>query len=206
MDLGLQLQTHTDLVAAGIEVLAIDQRGQGQGDSVAQLLLVAQTHLAGVVHLSAHAGIIIQLILGADGELGVAGAAGPRQLYTHIQLVRSALEDRAAELLAIVAKHRTRQSLVCIDFICHAWQLQYLHSCVQNKVLGGVAKGKVVGGQLGLLCVKCGLVAGQPSLVAKHGRGIDQGALQINVHIRIGLDVLMAVGNLELAVLVSDDF
>lgn len=205
MDLGLQLQTHTDLVAAGIEVLAIDQRGQGQGDSVAQLLLVAQTHLAGVVHLSAHAGIIIQLILGADGELGVAGAAGPRQLHTHIQLVRSALEDRAAELLAIVAKHRTRQPLVCI-VLSHVWQLQYLHSCVQNKVLGGVAKGKVVGGQLGLLCVKCGLVAGQPSLVAKHGRGIDQGALQINVHIRIGLDVLMAVGNLELAVLVSDDF
>jgi len=74
---------------------------------------------------------------------------------------------------------------------------------VQDKVLGGVAKGKVVGGQLGLLCVKCGLVTSQPSLVAKHGRSIDQGALQINVHVRIGLDVLMAVGHLELAVLVA---
>lgn len=74
---------------------------------------------------------------------------------------------------------------------------------MQDKVLGGVAKGKVVGGQLGLLSVKCGLVAGQPSLVAQNSRGIDQGALQIDVDIRIGLDVLMAVGNLELAVLVA---
>lgn len=103
IDLGLQLQTNTDLVAAGIEVLAIDQRGQGQSDAIAQLLLVAQSNLASVVNLGAHAGIVIQLIFGADGELGVAGAAGPRQLHTHIQLVRSALEDGAAELLAIVA-------------------------------------------------------------------------------------------------------
>lgn len=74
---------------------------------------------------------------------------------------------------------------------------------MQDKVLGGVAKGKVVGGQLGLLCVKCALVAGQPSLVAQHGRGVDQGALQVNVDIGIGLDVLMAVGHLELAALVA---
>lgn len=74
---------------------------------------------------------------------------------------------------------------------------------MQDKVLGGVAKGKVVGGQLGLLCIEGALVTSQPTLVAQHSGGIDQGALQVNVDIRIGLDVLMAIGNLELATLVA---
>lgn len=97
-------------MATGIEVLAIDQRRQSQGDAIAQLLLVSQAHLAGIVHLGANAGIVIQLVFGADGELGVAGAAGPRQLNTNIQFVGCTLEDRSAELLAIIAGKTERDS------------------------------------------------------------------------------------------------
>lgn len=74
---------------------------------------------------------------------------------------------------------------------------------MQDKVLGGVAEGKVVGGQLGLLCIEGSLIASQPALVAQHSRCVDQGTLQVNVDIRIGLDILMTVRNLELAVLVA---
>lgn len=89
-------------MATGIEVLAIDQRRQCQGDAIAQLLLVSQANLAGIVNLGANAGIVVQLVFGANGELGVAGAAGPRQLNAHIQFVGCTLEDRSAELLAII--------------------------------------------------------------------------------------------------------
>lgn len=92
-NLGFQFEANANLVSTGIEVLAIDKRGQGQGDAIAQLLLIAQAHLAGIVDLGAHAGIVVQLIFGANRELGVAGAAGPRQLNTHIQLIGSPLED-----------------------------------------------------------------------------------------------------------------
>lgn len=89
-------------MATGIEVLAIDQRRQCQGDAIAQLLLVSQANLAGIVHLGANAGFVVQLVFGANGELGVAGAAGPRQLNAHIQFVGCTLEDRSAEFLAII--------------------------------------------------------------------------------------------------------
>lgn len=101
-NLGFQFKANADLVATGIEVLAIDQRRQSQGDAIAQLLLVSQAHLAGIVYLGAKAGIVIQLVFGANGELGVAGAAGPRQLNANIQFVGCTLEDRSAELLAII--------------------------------------------------------------------------------------------------------
>lgn len=80
-------------MSTGIEVLAIDKRRQSQGDSITQLLLISQAYLAGIVNLGAHAGIVVQLIFGANRELSVAGAAGPRQLNTNIQLIGSPLED-----------------------------------------------------------------------------------------------------------------
>lgn len=93
-------------MAASVEVLSIDQRGQGQGDAVAQLVLVAQTDLALVVHLGAHARRSVQVVLGADSELGRVRAGRPGQLHTGVQFVVDLLEERASELLAIVAGGR----------------------------------------------------------------------------------------------------
>lgn len=81
--------------------------------------------------------------------------------------------------------------------------LHYLHSCMQDKVLCGVAQSKVVGGQLGVLGIEGSLVTSQPTFIAQNGGGIDQWTVQININIGIDLNVFMAIGNLEFASLVT---
>jgi len=43
--LGLQLHSQTNLVSALVEVLAVDERRESEGDAIADLLLVAKTNL-----------------------------------------------------------------------------------------------------------------------------------------------------------------
>lgn len=107
--LGFQFQSNTDLVTASIEVLAIDQSGEGECDTITQFLLVAQTNLAGIVDLSAQSSILIQLELAAQTEFGVVASRSPGQLYTDVQFVGALLEDGTAEFLAIIAINNIKQ-------------------------------------------------------------------------------------------------
>lgn len=74
---------------------------------------------------------------------------------------------------------------------------------MQDKVFCSVAQGKVVGGQLGILCIKGSLVTSQPTFITQNGRGIDQGTLQVNIDIRVNFHIFMTVGGLEFAGLVA---
>lgn len=71
--------------------------------TVAQLLLVAQTDLALIVDLGADAGILVQIVLGAESEFGSVGAGGPRQLDGGFQTIVASLVDQTTEFAAIVA-------------------------------------------------------------------------------------------------------
>lgn len=79
----------------------------------------------------------------------------------------------------------------------------YLHSCVEDKVFSGVAQCEVVGGDGWFLWIKSGLVTSQPSFVANDSWGVDQWSSQVNVDIRVDLDILLSVGNLDLSVFAS---
>merc|ERR1719446_9705 len=70
---------HTNLVTSSVEVCSIDQGGEGDNDPVPQLLLVAQAHLAAVVHLGPDHGPVLQDVLGADPELGGGPCGAPAQ-------------------------------------------------------------------------------------------------------------------------------
>ena len=62
-----------------VEVSSIDEGGEGDGDSVPQLLLVAQANLAAVVNLGPDNGPVFQDVLGADTELGGGPRGAPAQ-------------------------------------------------------------------------------------------------------------------------------
>lgn len=62
----------------------------------------------------------------------------------------------------------------------------YLHIGVQGKVVGLVAKGKVVLGELRLLCVKLCVRAGEPALVLQYRCNINNGTRQVQV--QVGVD------------------
>uniref|UniRef100_A0A2M4CZW9 Putative secreted protein n=1 Tax=Anopheles darlingi TaxID=43151 RepID=A0A2M4CZW9_ANODA len=171
--LSLQLEGDAKLVATGVEVLAINQRRQSQSDTVTQLLLIAQTDLALVVDLGAYAGILVQVVLGTQTELGRVRARSPRQLDGGLQTIVAPLVDQTTKLTSIV------------------------DVSVQDKVTGRVANGKVVGGDLRLLRVKCNLVAGQPALVASDTGRVDERSAQIDVEVGINAHAIMRVGSLE---------
>lgn len=64
-------------MASLVEVLSVDERGQGEGDAVTDLLLVAQANLRRVVHLGSESSILVQGVLAANGKAGGVGASGP---------------------------------------------------------------------------------------------------------------------------------
>lgn len=75
--LSFQFEGNANLVTASIKVLAIDQSGQRQNDTGAQFLLIAETDLADIVNLSPNGGVLVQIVLATDAELGVVRARAP---------------------------------------------------------------------------------------------------------------------------------
>jgi len=70
LSLCLQLEGHADLVSALVEVLAVDDRRQGEGDAWSEFLLVSQADLARVVDLGPDVGVLVEGVLAADAEVG----------------------------------------------------------------------------------------------------------------------------------------
>jgi len=119
--LGIHLQTKTQLVAASVDVLAIDERRNDELDTISQLLRVGESNLTRVVDLGLHCGLLVELILAGNGEArGAIAAAGPLERDAHLELIVDLVIERAAEVAAVV------------------------HVGVKSKVLGGVAESKVV--------------------------------------------------------------
>lgn len=71
--------------------------------TIAQLLLIAQSNLASVIHLSADRGLLIQIVLGGDAKFRSLGARCPRQLDASFQAIVDTLINAATEFAAIVA-------------------------------------------------------------------------------------------------------
>ena len=75
--LGLQFHGQTHLVATLVEVLAINEGGEGESDAIPHLLLVAQTHLSRVINLGPQSCVLIQGILATNRETCGVRASRP---------------------------------------------------------------------------------------------------------------------------------
>ena len=140
-----------------VEVCSIDEGGESDGDTVPELLLVSQAHLAAVVHLGPDHGPVSQDVLGADPELGGGPRSAPAQGDAGLQSRGELLEHRSSELGPVG------------------------EAGVEDAVSGRVAQAEVVFGNGGLGDVEAGLVAGEPALVAHHGRGVEGCETQVEV-------------------------
>ena len=81
--------------------------------------------------------------------------------------------------------------------------MSIIHICVENKISGAVADGKVVLRQLGLGGVEGHLVAEEPALVAHGGGGVHQGAAEVHVHVGVDRHQVVLVLRLHLAVFLA---
>merc|ERR1719229_544966 len=118
--LSLKLEGHADLVSSLVEVLTVDDRRQGEGDTWSELLLVSQADLARVVDLGPDVGVPVEGVLAADAEVGRVVRGRPAEVHRRLQLVVDALVHASPEDLAVVDVG------------------------VQDEVLGGVADAEVV--------------------------------------------------------------
>jgi len=141
LDLGRHLQGDAELVTTGVEVSSVDESGEGEGHSVPQLLLVAQTDLGGVVDLGPDHGPVLQDVLGSNTELGVAVGGAPAQSDSGLQLGAQLLEDGPPEVRAVG------------------------EAGVEDHVGGGVAQTEVALGDGRLAQVEASLVSGKPTLI-----------------------------------------
>lgn len=62
---------------------------------------------------------------------------------------------------------------------------------MENEITGGVAESKVVASELALLCIKCQLVASEPTLIVNDGGCIDQWSGQVDIDVTIQADTLV---------------
>jgi len=108
--LGLKFKSHAQFVAALVEVLDINERGQCQSDALLQLLLKAQTKLRSIVDLGSDGGVGLKLVPGAKAETSGVRASRPGQLHTSLQLVIDLLVEGTTKLSAIIAADKKIQS------------------------------------------------------------------------------------------------
>merc|ERR1719483_1693168 len=146
-----------NFVATSIEVAAVDEGGEGDGDPIPELLLVAEPDLTLVVYLCPYSSPVLQDILGPDAKAGRGAGAAPAQ-------VDPGLQGRAHLLV-----HGSSKVSAVGD------------AGVEDEVRGGVADAEVVLGDGRLAEVKTGLVAGKPALVSHDSGGIDGGQSEVHV-------------------------
>lgn len=66
--LGAHLKAKANLMTSRIDIARVDEGGEGDGDTVPQLLLVAQAELRLVVDLGPEAGSSLKVILATNAE------------------------------------------------------------------------------------------------------------------------------------------
>jgi len=171
----LEVEAETDLVTAGVEVLAVEQRGQRHLDAGAQGLRVRETNLGVVVDLGGDGGVGVDGVFGGEGETGGGRALRPRQLNTRAQSWRHLLEEGSGEVGAAVEEE------------------------VDLEVGSVVADGEVGFGQLGASRVKGQLRTGHPTTVTQNRRRVDRGTAKVQIHVSVDVQVVTGVGSFDLS-------
>lgn len=92
--------------------------------------------------------------------------------------------------------------VLSVKHLCSLISVEYSHVGVQLEVSGPVSEGEVVLGQFGLGRVEGHLVSGQPSLVAQHSGGVDDGTLEVDVAAQV--DKVTLVARLQLTALLTE--
>jgi hypothetical protein len=175
--LGLKLKGQANFVASLLEVLSVDQGGQIEGDTFAQALLVAKTHLRAVVYFSTDPGILVKGVFTANAEIGLVLGSSPSKVDGSLEMLVYLLVDGSTKDLSVV------------------------HVGVENKVAAGVADGEVVLCQLRFARVEGHLVAAKPALMANNRGRVDRGAPHVEVDIGVHGAAVLLVFGLHLAVL-----
>jgi len=149
--LSLHLEGASDLVSGLVQLGAIQESRQSHSDTGSQGLLVAQTNLAGVINLSSNAGIITKVILATNSKVCVAGS-GCVDGDTGFESGPNLVVDTTTEDLSVVS------------------------SDVENHIISGVSKSKVVLDNSRLAGVESSAVAESPWAVSNAGAAVNDGA------------------------------
>jgi hypothetical protein len=166
-------------VSALVEIAAVDEGRQSESDARTKLLLITQADLAGIADLGADRSVAIQSVLASDAEVGGVARSGPAEGDAGLQLRGDLLEYAAAENLSVVDGR------------------------MDGEIAGGVSDAEVVLRQLGFGGIEGHLVAGQPSVVADDGRGVDDGSAQVQIDVGVGGELIVFEFGLQFAALGS---
>merc|ERR1719394_529169 len=175
--LSLHLKAEAKLVSRLVQFVAIEVAGQGHGEAISQLLLVAQTNLTVGVNLGSDRGILVKSIFASNGKVGSSS--------------NSTGAGNSSLQLGVVLQINTSSK-----------HLQVIGGAVKDHVTSIVVGGNVVLGQTRFAAVKGSLVSNSIWTVAKGGSDVHNWALG-QVHVSIENKSLMLVFSLELASLVS---
>merc|ERR1719234_740144 len=173
VNLSLHLKGHANLMATRVDIATVDEGGEGDGDAVPQLLLVAKSNLALVVDFGPQCCSVRENIFCSNSKSSCCRGRAPSKGNPCLKGRRNLLVDGSTEVGSID------------------------HAGVEDKVLGSVAKTEVFLGHGRLGEVKAGLVASQPAFVANHSSRVD--GREAQVHVGSYCCCLMLVFSLQFA-------
>lgn len=164
-----------------------------------KLLLVAQSNLTGIVNLCAQCDIFVQIVLSSEANFCIIGPAAPRQLNTSIQIWINLVENRTRKLLSIAT--------VLVKQFCIRNYREIsnggLHVGMYDEFLAHIVNGKLIFMEFRLLTVKCSLISSQPSLVTENTGHCDRWPSQVDIHVSVQFQIILAEWCLDLSIAVS---
>jgi len=171
----LEVETESDLVTTGVEVLSLDQRRQRHLNARAEGLGVREADLGVIVDLGGDGGVAIDGVFGCESEARGGGALRPGELNAGAQSWRHLLEQGSREVGSIVEEE------------------------IDGEVSCVVTEGEVGLGKFGCRRVKGQLSAGHPVAVTQNRRRVDGRTAKVQIHVSVDVDEVAGIGSFDLS-------
>merc|ERR1712002_285157 len=159
VELMAEFESESEFVAAGVEVLRVDEGGKSQLDSRAEVLSVRDAQLTAVVNLGSEAGVSINSQFARESESSGVGSIRPGKVHACLEVSAELLVERSDEFGAIV------------------------DCCVDLEISGAITEGEVALRQFASGTIKCKLVSTDPSFVSKDSSAVDSGSGEVDVDV-----------------------
>merc|ERR1712212_58279 len=99
---GVEVEAETDLMTAGVQILAFQQSRHRKLDSGPESMGKGKSNLRVIVDFRCDGRIIVDGVFGSEGEAGGSGAFGPGQLNARAKSRRNLLKERSGEVGGVV--------------------------------------------------------------------------------------------------------
>jgi len=171
----LEVETESDLVTTGVEILSLDQRRQRHLNARAEGLGVREADLGVIVDLGGDGGVTIDGVFGGESEARGGSALRPGELDASAQSRRHLLEQGSREVGSIVEEE------------------------IDREVSRVVTEGEVGLGKFGPRRVKGQLSAGNPVSVTQNRRRVDGRTAKVQIHVSVNVDIVTGIGSFDLS-------